>query len=117
MANNTDHYRRATIGIITGSGPEAGLDLWSKILARNQSALSSRFQGDLDAPRAVVLSEPLLGLSMELEQNEEIVWASLRQTIAAISVQVDAFAIACNTLNWFAPRIGALELPAEFVGC
>ena len=107
---------RPTIGIITGSGPEAGLDLWGKVLSRNQAALKEKFRGDLDAPRTVILSEPLLGLSMELERNAEIVWASLRQTVAAMAVQADTFAIACNTLNWFAPQIKAMNLPAEFVG-
>ena len=27
---------RASIGIVAGSGPEAEIDLWSKVLTRNQ---------------------------------------------------------------------------------
>lgn len=106
---------RATIGIVAGSGPEAGIDLWNKMLARNAAAFGTAFRGDLDAPRVVVLSEPTLGLSMDLAKNVEVVWESLRQTAARMAVQSDAWAIACNTLNWYDGRIAALELPAEFV--
>lgn len=106
---------RATIGIVAGSGPEAGLDLWAKVLARNAAAFGAEFRGDLDAPRVVVLSEPTLGLSMDLARNVEVVWESLRQTAARMAVQSDAWAIACNTLNWYGDRIAELDLPAEFV--
>lgn len=106
---------RPSIGIVAGSGPEAGIDLWAKILLRNQAVFGSAFRGDLDAPRVAVLSEPSLGLSMDLGRNEAIVWESLKKTMAAIAVQADAYAIACNTLNWFAPQIEALGLPGEFV--
>lgn len=106
---------RATIGIVTGSGPEAGIDLWAKILRRNTAVMGPAFRGDLDAPRVVVLSEPQLGLSMDLAANEAPVWAAMRDTAIRISAQSDAWAIACNTLNWFAPRIADLGLRAEFV--
>lgn len=106
---------RATVGIVAGSGPEAGLDLWGKVLARNAAAFGPTFRGDLDAPRVVVLSEPTLGLSMDLARNVEVVWESLRQMAARIAVQTDAWTIACNTLNWYDPRIAALNLPGEFV--
>jgi len=106
---------RASIGIIAGSGPEAGLDLWSKILKRNQSVFGPRFRGDLDAPRVVVVSEPELGLSMDLAANDAAVWEAMRKSLAALAPQVDAYAIACNTLNWYAPRIAELRLGAELV--
>lgn len=106
---------RATIGIVAGSGPEAGLDLWGKVLRRNQLLLGSHFRGDLDAPRVVVVSEPRLGLSMDLARNDEAVWAALRSSLASLAPQVDAYAIACNTLNWYAPRIAELGLPAKLI--
>ncbi|MDM7933639.1 aspartate/glutamate racemase family protein [Tabrizicola sp.] len=106
---------RATIGIVTGSGPEAGLDLWAKILRRNQAAIGPGFRGDLDAPRVVVVSEPDLGLSMDLAANDAAVWAAMQKSLAALAPLVDAYAIACNTLNWYAPRIADLDLGAELV--
>lgn len=106
---------RATIGIVAGSGPEAGIDLWAKVLRHNQAAFGAAFRGDLDAPRVVVVSEPDLGLSMDLAANDAAVWGALRRVLLALSPQVDAFAIACNTLNWYAPRIAALDLGAGFI--
>lgn len=107
--------RRATIGIVAGSGPEAGMDLWAKILRRNAAVLGPTFRGDLDAPRVVVLSEPQLGLSMDLAANEGPVWEAMQSTATRIAGQTDAWAIACNTLNWFAPRIASLGLQAELI--
>lgn len=107
--------RRATIGIVAGSGPEAGIDLWAKILRRNAAVLGPAFRGDLDAPRVVVLSEPQLGLSMDLAVNEGPVWETMHSAASRIAAQSDAWAIACNTLNWFAPRIKSLGLPSELV--
>lgn len=106
---------RPAIGIVAGSGPEAGIDLWAKVLRHTSAALGPGFRGDIDAPRVTVLSEPILGLSMDLARNEAVVWEALKGVAAAISVRVDHWAIACNTLNWFAPRIADLGLPGEFV--
>jgi len=110
-----DLASRHAIGIVAGSGPEAGIDLWAKVLRHTSAALGAQFRGDIDAPRVTVLSEPLLGLSMDLSRNEAVVWEALKNLAAAMSVRVDHWAIACNTLNWFAPRISDLDLPGEFV--
>lgn len=107
--------KRAKLGIISGSGPEAGLDLWNKILEENRRALGADFHGDLDAPHVVIHSVPALGLSMELERYEQNVWESLKETIQEISKHADFFCIACNTLNYFRDRILSLELSAQFV--
>jgi len=103
------------IGIITGSGPEAGIDLWSKILQANRALHGSAFRGDLDAPSVTILSEPALGLSMELEANDGTVWDCLRSAAEAIAQRVDYYAIACNTLNYYQPQLEALRLPAKLV--
>ena len=106
---------RKKIGIIAGSGPEAGIDLWSKLLAANRKIHGERFRGDLDAPDVIILSESTLGLSMELAENNEAVWQCLRRTAEAIAQRVDYFAVACNTLNYYQPQLEALRLPATFV--
>ncbi|UFH49327.1 aspartate/glutamate racemase family protein [Pseudomonas sp. KNUC1026] len=106
---------RPRLGIITGSGPEAGMDMWAKLLVENRRRLGSAFRGDIDAPAVRLVSEPELGLSMELERTEEKVWQALRDAIYALDGQVAAFAIACNTLNLFAERILDLRLNSEFV--
>lgn len=106
---------RPRLGIITGSGPEAGMDMWAKLLQENRRRLGAAFRGDLDAPALSVISEPELGLSMELEKTEERVWQVLRDAIYQLNGRVSAFSIACNTLNLFAERIQALELQSEFI--
>lgn len=108
-------YSRKKIGIITGSGPEAGIDLWNKILRANRKLYGSGFRGDIDAPALTVLSEPELGLSMELEANDAVVWPCLRKTAEALAQRVDYYAIACNTLNYYQPQLDALQLPAQLV--
>ena len=106
---------RPRLGIITGSGPEAGMDMWAKLLEENRRRLGPAFRGDLDAPALSIMSEPELGLSMELEKTEEQVWQVLRDAIYQLNGRVSAFCIACNTLNLFAERIQALELHSEFI--
>lgn len=104
-----------TIGIISGSGPEAGLDLQQKVLTAHRRLLGPDYRGDIDAPRVITISEPRLGRSMDLPESESDVWDALRATAKQLSAQVDVFAIACNTLNVFAERIQRLELTAELV--
>jgi aspartate racemase len=106
---------RSRIGIITGSGPEAGVDLWTKVLRANRMLLGAAYGGDLDAPEVVVFSVPELGLSMELERNDARVWRSLRRTAERMAPHVDHYGIACNTLNHYADRLEALGLPARLV--
>jgi aspartate racemase len=106
---------RKKIGIITGSGPEAGIDLWNKLLQANRQLHGSAFRGDLDAPNVTILSEPMLGLSMELEANDLAVWECLQEAARSIAQRVDYYAIACNTLNHYQPQLEALGLPAKLV--
>ncbi|QKT04629.1 aspartate/glutamate racemase family protein [Ectothiorhodospiraceae bacterium 2226] len=107
---------RRRLGIITGAGPEAGLDLWSKMLAANRAMLGAAYRGDLDAPDVTVFSVPELGLAMDLEGNEERLWEVLRQTLLTMDAAgVDLFCIACNALHYYADRIADLQLNARFV--
>lgn len=106
---------RKKIGIITGSGPEAGIDLWQKILYENKLYLKDKFNGDLDAPNITIFSIPNLGLSMELEKNYDIVWETLKQGIIEICKYVDYFVIACNTLNLYASKIESIGYKDKFL--
>jgi aspartate racemase len=103
------------IGIITGSGPDAGIDLWQKILLATRQQLADQYQGDLDAPEVLIHSVPTLGLSMELETHDAQVWEVLRATVARMDEHVEAYVIACNTLNYYAPQLAALGLRARLV--
>jgi len=106
---------RKKIGIITGSGPEAGVDLWQKVLYENKLYLKDKFQGDLDAPDVTILSVPELGHSMELEKNYDMVWETLKSVVEDICSRVDFFVIACNTLNVYEEKIEELGFKDKFL--
>ena len=76
---------RATLGIIGGSGPEAGLDLAAKVIEANRRRVlplrrqaDARPFGDHDAPRFTLLDVPELGRSMDLAAQKAPVWDALR---------------------------------------
>ena len=104
-----------TIGIVTGSGPEAGLDLWRKIVqaARTHSGLN--YRGDIDAPRVMIESVPELGLSMDLQRWQSEVWDALRLTVTRLLPRVDVLCIACNTLHHFEHDLAGLLGSTELV--
>ena len=102
------------VGIITGSGPDAGVDFWSKVLAACRARLGSQHHGDLQAPYGLLISNPELGLSMDLNHNREQVWRALESELVLASQRCDVVAIACYTLHAFEHRINDLGLSFEF---
>lgn len=103
------------IGIITGAGPDAGIDLWEKILKHNKTLYMEDYLGDLSAPEVIVHSIPQLGLAMNIEKHEEQLWQHLKTSLTYISPYVDFVCIACNVLHYFTDRINALDLSCEFI--
>lgn len=106
---------RKRIGIITGSGPYAGIDLWKKILEQYKCALGDKFNGDVDYPEVLILSLPNLGLSMQLDKYTDVVWESLKAAIAQLDKKVEVFIIACNTLHYYYQQILSLRISAKFL--
>lgn len=109
------HFVKRKIGVITGAGPEAGMDLWKKILVENKNLLGANFRGDIDAPAVVIYSIPALGMAMDIQHHEDGLWQVLQAELQVMSTQVDMICIACNVLHYFSDRIKALNLSAEFV--
>jgi aspartate racemase len=64
MGDSSKSSQRGRIGIIAGSGPEPGIDLWEKNFEEDRAAFDGSFRGDLDALHVVVHSIPGVGLSM-----------------------------------------------------
>ena len=106
---------RHRIGLIAGSGPEAGADLWIKVIEETKALLGDKYLGDLDGPRVRIISSPILGLSMELEINDVAVWPELERVFDDLAAQTDHIAIACNTLNYYERQIKAQPRQAELV--
>ncbi len=103
------------IGIITGTGPYAGIDLWDKILKVNQGIMGADFRGDIDCPELYIFSIPDLGLSMQLERFDYVIWEKLKNALLSLDKLVDAFIIACNTLHYYNLQIEKLNLKATFI--
>lgn len=96
------------IGIITGNGPDSGMLLWEMINDFIKDTLGEgvHFLGDLSLPEVHVISIPAMGLSMELDQREEITWQELSRAISYMAEKnVDILALACHTTHYFTPKI------------
>ena len=104
------------IGILTGSGPDAGLDLWAKVLAANKRLRGpAAFRGDVDAPAVVIHSVPALGWSMDLEAHHEAVHATMLEACAELGAACSVFGVSCNTLHLYAEDMALAGRPATFV--
>jgi aspartate racemase len=99
---------RKRLGIVGGSGPEAGLQLWKAILDTARKRLGSLYRGDVDAPYVVIVSDPVLGLSMDLRLHEELVLQHLEEAVLTVDKNADVYAIACVTLHCLLPQIEQL---------
>ena len=105
--------KKKVIGIIGGSGPEAGADLFGKVLAQHRTKLGSLYRSDRDAPNIILMNVANLGgprTSIDLEPcNPEGTYdeslAALIETIQTMLPLVDAFCLACNTLHAMEPQI------------
>lgn len=116
----TDHADRPMapaydIGILTGSGPDAGIDMWAAILDRWRTALGARYAGDADAPSVLVHSVPELGASMDLARHVDALQPIVLAHAAELDRRCRAWVIACNTLNWFEPAIREANPSTTFV--
>jgi aspartate racemase len=112
---NTTYLSDKKIGIITGSGPEAGICQWQRIIQAAREQLGETYRGDVDAPEVEVFSKPALGFSMWMPQCAERVWETLRVTLLDVSTRVDILCIACFTLHAFEDRIQDIGLDCKFM--
>lgn len=95
-----------TIGIITGNSPEAGISLWRHINEGIKRQAGFSFHGDISLPKVIVYSFPEMGLSMELQERETVVWDKLGKAVRDLcSEGVDILALACHTTHYFSPQI------------
>jgi aspartate racemase len=106
---------KGRIGIITGAGPSAGMDLWEKIINHTKEYYREKYRGDVDAPYVVIYSVPELGEVMNIERKKDDVWSHLKDTLLRMENDVDYFCIACNILHYYTPHIKELNLKAKFI--
>ena len=78
------------IGIISGSGPRAGLDVFTKILDEHQANMGDSYKSDKDAPAIVMYQVPEIGGphgSWDLEDTStpeyKKLWNGLTKTLVS----------------------------------
>jgi len=99
------------IGIIGGSGPEAGILFAQALVDAKKLILGTLYKTDKDAPSFTLLSLPNIGgphlpdeFTVGSTAREEL-WTSLQSAIHILAPTVDLLCIACNTLHVFEPEI------------
>jgi aspartate racemase len=92
---------RYDVGILTGSGPDAGIDMWTAVLDAWRSVLGASYGGDLDAPAVLVHSVPALGASMDLARHATALERIVLDHASELDETCRTWVIACNTLNHF----------------
>lgn len=117
---------RTRIGILGGSGPEAGADLFGKVLKQHRAKLGAAYKTDQDGPDVVLSSCPGIGGPrgkadiVPGSPSYERTWRAMRVAVLELAPMVDRFCVVCNQLHCFEPLIRDLlssngHDPAMFV--
>mmetsp|Transcript_46591 Transcript_46591/g.74915 ORF Transcript_46591/g.74915 Transcript_46591/m.74915 type:complete len:255 (-) Transcript_46591:136-900(-) len=124
MLSRVCRTSRKRIGIMGGSGPDAGVDLMKKILRTNRAFLGPGV-GDKDAPFITLMNVPTIGgphgswdLQKGTKEYKELI-DGMKQAAKNIAICTDYFCIACNTLHKVQPEVekylGEEKIPARFI--
>jgi aspartate racemase len=106
---------RKRLGIISGSGPDAGVQLWETLVQRARETIGARYRGDIDAPYVAIISDPVLGYSMDLQTHEQLVTEHLGEALLTIDKQADVYAIACVTLHALLPKLDTIKRKGRLI--
>ena len=94
------------IGIITGNSPDSGILLWQSINSHIRASLGKDFHGDISFPHVFIDSIPVMGLSMELDKREQVIWPIIEAAVQRLCQRgISVLSFACNTTQYFNPRI------------
>jgi aspartate/glutamate racemase len=109
-ADSPRRPREHAIGILTGNGPESGMELWRQLNERVFGAnKNGRFGGDIGYPAVTIRSIPSMGMSMELPERAATVRATVLSGIEdLLGCGATLIGIACNTTQYFSHEIGEL---------
>ena len=85
---NTGKKPAHKIGIISGSGPDAGLNVFTKILEAHRRRMGDSYKSDKDAPSIVLYQVPEIGgphgswdLDDKTTPEFKMLWANMTATI------------------------------------
>lgn len=95
--------KRPVLGFVAGAGPDAGLDLMAKVMKafRRPREGFPLYQGDHDAPRMWLCSEPWVApVPSRLTTRRDWTIKQLQRVVQSLGDNdVSYYAIACNTLH------------------
>ena len=105
--------RKPTLGVIGGSGPEAGLNVVEKMLFIHKVGMGETYMSDKDAVSIILMQDPGIGGphgTWDLgDPNDEAflkLWEKVTCLIRKLdAIDVDYFCIACNTLHVLESKI------------
>ena len=109
--------RKPRVGIIGGSGPEAGADLFLKLQAAHRAKLGAAYATDRDALDVLLWSASGVGGPRDVgdvapgSEGFRRTLKALCVTLKELAPLVDVVVVACNTLHVFeAEMLGFLDL-------
>ncbi len=95
-----------SIAILTGNAPESGMLLMQRTLDLIRQRFVHHCLGDVSLPRIEVVSEPVLGLTMELDTRRDQIKPELEKILHRMCRnRPTVLALACNTTHFFTPLI------------
>lgn len=107
------------LGVIGGSGPEAGIYVATMLLDQHRERLGDRYQSDRDAPDVLLVQNPgmggphgahdilIRGQEASFEQDRaDALWVGLTRSINDVEMtSCSHFCVVCNQLHILEPKI------------
>lgn len=113
LKNMLKKKKKQNIGVIGGSGPEAGVNVVSTIISIYKDRAGKAYKNDTDAPNVTLMQHSGVGgphgywdlgdMSSDAYQN---LWAEMTDTILKLEmIGASCFCITCNTLHALEPEL------------
>lgn len=101
------------LGIIGGSGPDAGVEFLNMCLRKNKQIIAERYTSDRCAPNIILFNNPKIGgprkaddLANKDGEPYKLVMEAVHELVAdIIATNCTHFVVACNTLHACEPEI------------
>jgi aspartate racemase len=95
-----------TIGVLTGNPCDSGLDLCGGVITHIRHLLGKNSLGDVSMPKILVVSNPEIGISMEMDIREDALRQALLGGIEELcAAGAKILAHPAHTTHFFAPEM------------
>ena len=105
--------KKTILGVIGGSGPEAGINVMEKMLLIHKEGMGEAYRSDKDAASIILMQDPGMGgphgtWDLEDANSEPYIelWENIKCLVRKLNaIDVEFFCITCNTLHFLEPKI------------